>query len=120
MFGNNGNPHADLERNSLRLLCSVLIQPVTRTELLGLLDASLFSDVVNRVAYEEICALGPVRSRTVRELLPTRMVNRGFADFDLHEFLGASEATESQIEQLFESILKLIELRHRSDTTPEN
>ncbi len=117
MLGNNGNTHPDLERNSLRLLCSVLIQPVTRTELLGLLDASLFSDVLNRVAYEEISALGPVPSRTVREMLPTRMVNRGFADFDLREFLGASEATQSQVEQLFESVLKLIELRHRDDPT---
>ena len=34
----------ELERKTLRLLCSVLLKPVTRVELAGLLDAELFTE----------------------------------------------------------------------------
>ena len=102
-----------IERDTLRFLCSILIQPTTRAELLGLLDASQFSDVVHRVIYEEIRAIGPVPSRTLRELLPGRVANRGFPDFDLKEFLGRFTASESEVEELYMSVLEMIETRHR-------
>lgn len=102
-----------LERDTLRFLCSVLIQPATRAELLGLLDASQFSNVIHRVVYEEIRALGRVPSRTLRELLPARVANRGFPDFDLKEFLGSFTASESEVEELYMSVLEMIETRHR-------
>ena len=112
----SGTPERErLERNALRLLCSNLIQPVTRVELLGLLEASLFSAGVHGVVFEEITALGEVPARKLRELLPVRVTNRGFPDFDLAEFLGRDQATEDEIEGMFASVLTLIELRHGTE-----
>lgn len=102
-----------LERDTLRFLCSILIQPATRAELLALLDGSQFSSPLHRVVYEEIRALGPVPSRTLRELLPGRIAKRGFPDFDLKEFLGSSTASETEVEELYMSALEMIECRHR-------
>jgi hypothetical protein len=84
-------------------------------ELLGLLDESQFTDTVHRVVFEEIKAVGAVPSRVLREVLPARVVNRGFADFDLKEFLGSSSASESEVEGLYISVLEMIEMRHRED-----
>ena len=111
----------ELERKTLRLLCSVLLKPVTRVELVGLLGADLFTEAVNRTVFEEIALIGPVSSARLREMLPARVTNRGFADFDLKEFLAPEMATEAEIEQLFESVLKMIEMRHgEADTAVEN
>ena len=111
----------ELERKTLRLLCSVLLKPVTRVELAGLLDAELFTEALNRTVFEEIAAIGAVPSTKLRELLPARITNRGFPDFDLKEFLAPETASEAEIEKLFESVLKMIEMRHgETETTVEN
>src|SRR5208283_943704 len=102
----------ELERKTLRLLCSVLLKPVTRVELVGLLGADLFTEAVNRTVFEEIALIGPASSARLREMLPARVTNRGFADFDLKEFLAPEMASEAEIEKLFESVLKMIEMRH--------
>ncbi|HEY2120134.1 MAG TPA: hypothetical protein VGH37_13180 [Candidatus Acidoferrum sp.] len=115
MVPNRKGSNEQLERDTLRFLCSILIKPTTRTELLGLLDSSQFSDVICRVVFEEIQAIGPVPSRTLRDLLPARIANRGFPDFDLKEFLGNSNASESEVEELYMSVLEMIEVRHRED-----
>lgn len=98
-----------LERNALRLLCSHLIEPATRVRLTLILDASLFQTDLHRAVYEEIRALGGVPARKLRELLPGRMSCRGFCEFRLKEFLAVSEATEDDIEKLFESVLEMVE-----------
>jgi hypothetical protein len=100
------------ERQALRLLCSNLIQPRTRVELCQLLEPSLFQDVLHRVTFEEIQTAGGVSAVRLRESLPARITNRGFPDFDLHAFLGQDTATESEVEDLFLSVLWLIRLRH--------
>ncbi|HEY4979758.1 MAG TPA: hypothetical protein VII25_11375 [Candidatus Acidoferrum sp.] len=115
MVPNRPGRNEQLERDTLRFLCSILIQPTTRGEILGLLDGSQFSDMVCRVIFEEIRSLGPVPSRTLRELLPARIANRGFPDFDLKDFLGNSSASESEVEELYMSVLEMIEVRHRED-----
>jgi len=102
----------DLERDTLRLLCSVLLKGGTRQELCRLLEPDLFRDSLQRVLFEEIRALGAVESKRLRELLPARVTNRGFPDFDLHEFLSPHQATEEDIEKLFESALHLLDLSH--------
>ena len=102
-----------LERDTLRFLCSILIQPATRAELLALPDASQFSSPLHHAVYEEIRALGPVPSRSLRELLPDRVAKRGFPDFDLKEFLGPTTASETEVEELYMSVLEMIECRHR-------
>ena len=102
----------DRGRNALRLLCSVFVRPAARVRLSKLLDASLFSEVLDRVVFEEISRSGAVSSSRLRELLPARITNRGFPDFDLSEFLGHGEATKKEIEKLYRSTLKMIELRH--------
>ncbi len=120
-MGRNGSkPGVQLERDTLRFLCSILIQPKTRMELVRLLDESQFSDPVHRVIFEEIRAVGPVASRSLREVLAGRVVIRGFADFDLKEFLGPSSASEGEVEELYMSVLEMIELRHRDNDSPQN
>lgn len=101
-----------LERNTLRLLCSVLIKAGTRVEICGLLDAGVFQDPFQRVVFEEIRGLGAIESRRLRELLPARVTNRGFPDFDLHAFLAPHQVTEVEIENIFESVLQLLDQSH--------
>jgi len=64
------------------------------------------------VMFEEIRELGSIDSRRLRELLPARVTNRGFPDFDLNEFLAPHEVNEKEIDQLFESALQLLDLSH--------
>jgi hypothetical protein len=101
-----------LERNTLRFLCSVLIKSGTRVEICNLLDPGLFEDPLQRVVFEEIRELGSIDSRRLRELLPARVTNRGFPDFDMNELLAPREVTEKEIDQLFESVLQLLDLSH--------
>lgn len=115
MVPKRASRNEQLERDTLRFLCSILIQPATRMELVALLDDSQFSDVVHRIVYEEIRSIGPIPSRTLREILPGRVANRGFPDFDLKEFLGPTTASESEVEELYMSVLEMIETRHRDE-----
>jgi hypothetical protein len=101
-----------LQKNTLRFLCSVLIKSGTRVEICKLLDPALFADPLQRVVFEEIRGLGAIDSRWLRELLPARVANRGFPDFDLKELLAPYEVTEQEIDQLFESALQLLDLSH--------
>jgi hypothetical protein len=106
------NRSLQLERNTLRLLCSVLLKPGTRLEICRLLDPGVFHDPLRRAVFEEIRALGAVESRRLRELLPARVTNRGFPDFDLHDFLAPHEVSEAEIDKLFEGALRLLDQSH--------
>jgi hypothetical protein len=101
-----------LARNTLRFLCSVLIKSGTRLELCKLLDPAVFEDPLQRVVFEEIGELGTVDSRRLREFLPARVINRGFPDFDLNELLAPQEVSENEIDELFESLLHLLDRSH--------
>ena len=101
-----------LERNALRLLCSVLLKPGTRLEICTLLKPAVFHDPLWRIIFEEVHALGTVESRRLRELLPARVTNRGFPEFDLHEFLAPHEVNEAEIDKLFEGVLQLLDQSH--------
>lgn len=104
-----------LETNTLRFLCSVVIKGGTRGEICRLLAPSVFQDPLRRVVFEEIREFGSVDSRRLRELLPGRITNRGFPDFDLKSFLAPHEVSEKEIDQLFESALQLLDLSHPSE-----
>lgn len=101
---------AEMERNTLRLLCSVLIKPGTRIEICSLLGPGVFQDPLRRSVFEEVCAVGTEPSKRLRELLPKRMAERGYIDFDLKRLLAPMQVTEREIELLFESALRLLEL----------
>ena len=101
-----------LERNTLRLLCSVLLKPGTRLEICRLLEPGVFQDSLHRILFEEVRALEAVQSRLLRELLPGRVTNRGFPEFDLHEFLAPHEVNEAEIDKLFEGVLQLLDQSH--------
>jgi hypothetical protein len=101
---------AAMERDTLRLLCSVLIKPGTRMEICKLLQPGVFLDGLRSTVFEEICALGDLPSRKLRELLPARVNKRGFPDFDLDQLLAPKLASEQEIEKLFESALQLLKL----------
>jgi hypothetical protein len=106
------NRSLQLERNTLRLLCSVLLKPGTRLEICRLLDPGVFHDPLRRAVFEEIRALGAVESRRLRELLPARVTDRGFPGFDLHDFLAPHEVSEAEIDKLFEGALRLLDQSH--------
>jgi hypothetical protein len=99
-----------LQKNTLRFLCSVLIKSGTRSEICKLLDPGVFDDPLHRVVFEEIREMGAVDSRRLRELLPARVINRGFPDFDLKQLLAPYEVSEKEIDHLFESALQLLDL----------
>lgn len=99
-----------MERNTLRLLCSVLVKPGTRLEICRLLHPHDFLDPLRRAVFEEVQAGGVLPSRQLRASLPERVISRGFPDFDLNKLLEPKLASEAEIEQLFESTLRLLKL----------
>jgi hypothetical protein len=52
------------------------------------------------------------------QLLPARVTNRGFPDFDLEDLLNPKLVSEKEIERLFQSVLRLIE-QHESNEESE-
>jgi hypothetical protein len=120
MSVSDANERIAAERDLLRLLCSVLVKPVTRVELCRLVEPSKFVEPLQRVLFEEIRALGPVDAKQLLQLLPARVTNRGFPDFDLDDLLTPKLVSESDIERLFQSALRLIDVDDDSSTeSPE-
>jgi hypothetical protein len=111
--------HAAAERDLLRLLCSILVKPVTRVELCRLVDPEKFVDATQRIVFEEIRALGQIDAKLLLQLLPARVTNRGFPDFDLDELLTPKLVSEQDIEKLFQSALRLIDVDEATETSPE-
>lgn len=108
MAASYGSSRAHLERDTLRLLCSELIEPETRVRLTSMLRTDMFADDLNRMVFEEIVRAGAVAARRMKEWLPGRVTLRGFPDFELSELLGQPGAAED-IDKLFESLLELTE-----------
>jgi len=101
--------HTAMERDALRLLCCMSIKSATRAALCKLLRSASFIEPMQRILFEEIAALGAVDSEQLRQLLPSRLTNRGFPDFDLENLLDAKLVSEIEIAKLFESVLRLIQ-----------
>jgi hypothetical protein len=99
------------ERDANRLLCSDLIEPGTRAQLADLLKEYSFVDGMNHAVFEAIVSAGTVPARRLRKLLPGRVTNLGFPDFELKEYLGWNGAGEDDIDKLFESLLDLTEMQ---------
>jgi len=106
-----------MERQTLRLLCSVLVKAGTRLEICRLLQPRDFLDALRRTVFEEILAAGLVESKQLRATLPERVKARGFSDFDLDSLLAPKLASEAEIEQLFESALCLLKLSGADEVT---
>lgn len=104
-----------MERNTLRLLCSVLVKPGTRLEICRLLRPNDFLDPLRRTAFEEVQAAGFLSSKQLRASLPARMTQRGCPNFDLDKLLAPKLASEQEIEELFESTLLLVKLSGSND-----
>jgi hypothetical protein len=99
-----------MERDALRLLCSVVVKPGTRLEICRLLKPDDFRHPLRRTVFEEILQAGPVPSRQLRALLPARVTSRGFPGFVLDRLLAPKLSRDAKIEQLFESTLQLMRL----------
>jgi len=106
-----------MERNTLRLLCSVLVRPGTRLEICRLLHSNDFLDPLRRTVFEEVQTAGLISSKQLRASLRVLMISRGFVDFDLDKLLAPKLASEAEIEQLFESTLHLLKLGGADDPT---
>ncbi len=94
------------ERDAIRLLCSDLIEAETRVRLADLLKNYAFRDELNHAVYESIVSVGAAPARRLRELLPGRVTNLGFPDFELKDYLGRNGETDD-IDRLFEHFLEL-------------
>jgi len=115
----NATEHIAAERDLLRLLCSVLVKPVTRVELCHLIDPSKFVEPLQRVLFEEIRALGAIDSKRLLQALPARVTNRGFPDFELDDLLTTKLVSEEDIERLFQSALRLIDVDDSAEGSTE-
>jgi hypothetical protein len=115
----NTSEHITAERDLLRLLCSVLVKPVTRVELCRLVNPEKFVDITQRVVFEEIRAMGPIHAKRLLEMLPARVTNRGLPDFDIEDLLTPKLVSEQDIENLFQSALRLIDVDEPADSSPE-
>ena len=71
---------------------------------------------LQRVLFEEIRALGAIDPKRLLELLPARVTNRGFSDFDLDDLLTPKLVSEQDIERLFQSALRLIDVDDSTDS----
>ncbi len=92
-----------------------MIKWETLGEICLLSDPCVVQDPLRRVVFEEIRQLGSIDSRYLWELLPARVTNRGFPDFDLNSFLAPQEVGEKEYDQLFESALQLLDLSHPNE-----
>lgn len=104
-----------MERNTLRLLCSVLVKPGTRLEICRLLHPDVFLDPLHKTVFEEVQTAAHISSRQLRATLPALVVSRGFPFFDLDTLLAPKLASETEIAQLFESTLRLLKLDGAND-----
>jgi hypothetical protein len=112
--------HTNMERDTLRLLCSVLLKPATRVEICRLLDPDSFYEPLQRVIFEEVKALGAVDAKQLLLLLPGRITNRGFPDFDIQDLLTPKLVSEQDIEKLFQSALRLMNIDENDDEADAN
>jgi hypothetical protein len=115
MRANKVREHEEMERDTLRLLCSVLLKPSTRVEICRLLEPGKFYEPLQRIIFEEIRATGAVDAKQLMQVLPGRITNRGFPDFDLRDLLEPKLVSEEQIEQLFQSSLRLMDVENLSE-----
>ena len=79
-----------MERDTLRLLCSVLLKPATRVELCRLLEPDTFYEPLQRVIFEEIRALGAVDAKQLLQLLPGAHHESRVSRFRLEDLLTPS------------------------------
>jgi hypothetical protein len=112
--------HTNMERDTLRLLCSVLVKPPTRVELCRLLEPDSFYEPLQRVIFEEVKSLGAVDAKQLLLLLPGRITNRGFPDFEMEDLLTPKLVSEQDIEKLFQSALRLMNLDENDDEAAVN
>jgi hypothetical protein len=115
MTAANVSDHEEMERDTLRLLCSVLLKPSTRVEICRLLEPGKFYQPLQRIIFEEIRAVGAVNAQQLLQVLPGRITNRGFPDFDLQDLLEPKLVSEEQIEKLFRSSLRLMDVENLSE-----
>ena len=108
MLNSHRATREQIELDALRLLCSELVPPGSRMRLAELLKTYAFIDDLNHAVYESIVSIGPVSVRRLRELLPGRVTNLGFPDFELRDYLGHNGETDD-VDRLFQSLLELTE-----------
>ncbi len=109
-----GSERSDLEFRVLRLLCQPVLSPESRESFLRGIDPAIFLEPSHRIVYEELCALGQLPSDRLRELLPARVTNRGFPDFDFDALLEAAPLRGKELE---DAVAALRTLRGNKEQT---
>jgi hypothetical protein len=100
------NPEAmrqrhDREWQFLRLLCAANLPETLREELCAKTSAESFTEVLNRVAFEEISGVttraAHGSTKALREHLRSRLTARGFPDVDFEDLLDGAEAEAGDV-----------------------
>lgn len=105
-----------LEWNFLKYLCSPSLPTNLREEYCAKLPATSFTDLANRIVFEEICALTkphhPRPTNQLREHLPTRVTARGFPDLDFLDLLATPallpEDAQTHLRQAYQRLLGIV------------
>jgi len=98
-----------LQKNTLRFLCSVLIKSGTRSEICKL--PTPVSLMIQCIAwFSRKFGRWDRLTRAACANSCRRVANRGFPDFDLRKLLAPYEVSEKEIDHLFESALQLLDL----------
>lgn len=98
------------ERKALQLLCSTELNPVKRAQICATIAIPIFTDILYRVVFEEILALGSINMCRLCELLPARITNRGFPDFDAGFLFEPTNLPMGGVEAPLRATLRLLAL----------
>ena len=98
------------ERKALQLLCSPELNPVRRAQICATIVIPTFTDSLHRVVFEEILAVGSIHVCRLRELLPARITNRGFPDFEAGFLFESTNLPMGDVEAPLRATLRLLVL----------
>ena len=97
----------DLEWQVLRSLCHPKTDATSRYGISLVLQPAHFREPSNRIVVEQIRALGAIPWNRLRELLPTRVNNRGVPDFDFDRLFASENAAFADPKEMARAIRAL-------------
>ena len=96
----SGTPR-ELELAALRALCQGSTDGSLLREGLGILAGHRFVEPLHQVFFEVLETISSDNPAVIRDLLPARLNNRGFPDFDLEIYFRPNSLTRAQALELF-------------------
>ena len=102
-----------MEALLLRVLCQRTLSAELREEVFARLCGYCFRAVPHQVLFDCLSQLPRQRPGLIRDLLPARLVQAGFPDFDLVPFFEPHRLTASRARALLDKLTGRINLAQR-------